>query len=78
MRVSRIDAIPVAYSEPNDCGAERHLCLVRMQADDGQVGWGESITQFAEASLATKAIIEGMAPLLIGKIRCTPTRCGEA
>src|SRR5215470_1006308 len=38
-----------------------------MQADDGQLGWGESITQFAEASLATKAIIEGMAPLLIGK-----------
>jgi D-galactarolactone cycloisomerase len=67
VRINCIEAIPVAYPEPNDCNAERHLCLVRMQADDGQVGWGESITQFAEASLATKAIIEGMAQLLIGK-----------
>ncbi len=67
MRISGIEAIPVAYPEPNDCNAERHLCLVRMQGEDGQVGWGESITQFREASLATKAIIEGMAPLLVGK-----------
>jgi L-alanine-DL-glutamate epimerase-like enolase superfamily enzyme len=67
VRVSCIEAIPVAYPEPNDCNAERQLCLVRVQGDDGQVGWGESITQFAEASVATKAIIEGMSPLLIGK-----------
>jgi L-alanine-DL-glutamate epimerase-like enolase superfamily enzyme len=67
VRISRIEAIPVAYPEPNDCNAQRHLCLVRMQADDGQVGWGESITQWPEASRATQAIIEGMAPLLIGK-----------
>ena len=32
-----------------------------------QVGWGESITQFPEANFAAKAIIEGMAPNLIGK-----------
>jgi L-alanine-DL-glutamate epimerase-like enolase superfamily enzyme len=67
VRVSSIEAIPIAYPEPNDRNAERHLCLVRVQGDDGQVGWGESITQFAEASLATKAIIEGMMPLFIGK-----------
>jgi D-galactarolactone cycloisomerase len=67
VRISSIEAIPVAYPEPNDCNSERHVCLVRMQADDGQVGWGESITQWSEASRATQAIIEGMAPLLIGK-----------
>ena len=67
MRIKCIEAIPVAYPEPNDCNAERHLCLVRMESDDGHVGWGESITQFREASLATRAIIDGMAPLLIGK-----------
>jgi hypothetical protein len=26
VRVSCIEAIPVAYPEPNDCNAERHLC----------------------------------------------------
>ena len=67
MRVKSIEAIPVAYLEPNDCNAERHLCLVRVQSDEGPVGWGQSITQFREASRATMAIIEGMAPLLIGK-----------
>ena len=67
MRIHSIDAIPVSYPEPNDFNALRHLCLCRITADDGQVGWGESITQFPEASFATKAIIEGMAPNLIGK-----------
>src|SRR5260370_11952378 len=41
--------------------------MVKLTAEDGQVGWGESITQFPEASWATKAIIEGFAPLIIGK-----------
>jgi L-alanine-DL-glutamate epimerase-like enolase superfamily enzyme len=67
MRIHSIEAIPVSYPEPNDFNALRHLCLCRVTADDGQVGWGESITQFPEASFATKAIIEGMAPNLIGK-----------
>src|SRR5437870_13381783 len=67
MRISSIEAIPVAYPEPNDGNAERHLCLVRMQADDGQVGWGEAITQWPEASRAAQAIVDGLAPLLIGQ-----------
>lgn len=67
MRVASVEAIPVSYPEPNDFNALRHLCLVKLVADDGQVGWGESITQFPEASWATKAIIEGFAPLIIGK-----------
>ncbi len=67
MRVETVEAIPVSYPEPNDFNALRHLCLVKLTADDGQVGWGESITQFPEASWATKAIIEGFAPLIIGK-----------
>ena len=67
MKIARIEAIPVSYPEPNDFNALRHLCLAKITADDGQVGWGESITQFPEANFATKAIIEGMAPNLIGK-----------
>jgi L-alanine-DL-glutamate epimerase-like enolase superfamily enzyme len=67
MRVETVEAIPVSYPEPNDFNALRHLCLVKLTADDGQVGWGESITQFPEASWATKAIIEGLAPLIVGQ-----------
>ena len=67
MKVAKVEAIPVSYPEPNDFNALRHLCLAKITADDGQVGWGESITQFPEANFAAKAIIEGMAPNLIGK-----------
>ena len=67
MRIRSIEAIPVSYPEPNDFDALRHLCLCKITADDGQVGWGESITQFPEASHATKALIEGMAENLLGK-----------
>ena len=67
MRIQSIEAIPVSYPEPNDFNALRHLCLCKITADDGQVGWGESITQFPEANFATKAVIEGMAENLIGK-----------
>ena len=66
MRIEKIEAIPVSYPEPNDFNALRHLCLCKITADDGQVGWGESITQFPEANFSTKAVIEGMAPSLIG------------
>jgi L-alanine-DL-glutamate epimerase-like enolase superfamily enzyme len=67
MRIHSIEAIPVSYPEPNDFNALRHLCLCKITADDGQVGWGESITQFPEANFATKRVIEGMSENLIGK-----------
>lgn len=67
MRITSVEAIPVSYPEPNDFNALRHLCLAKLTADDGQVGWGESITQFPEANFATKAIIEGFAEFVIGK-----------
>ena len=67
MKIATVEAIPVSYPEPNDFNALRHLCLAKITADDGQVGWGELITQFPEANFAAKAIIEGMAPNLIGK-----------
>ncbi len=67
MKIAKVEAIPVSYPEPNDFNALRHLCLAKITADDGQIGWGESITQFPEANFAVKAIIDGMAPNLIGK-----------
>ena len=67
MKIAKVEAIPVSYPEPNDYNALRHLCLAKITTDDGAVGWGESITQFPEANFATKAIIEGMAELVVGK-----------
>jgi len=67
VKIETVEAIPVSYPEPNDFNALRHLCLCKITADDGQVGWGESITQFPEANFAAKAIIEGMAPNLVGR-----------
>ena len=67
MRIHSIEAIPVSYPEPNDFDALRHLCLCKITADDGQIGWGESITQFPESNFATKAVIESMAENLLGK-----------
>ena len=66
-KVTRVEPIPVSYPEPNDFDALRHLCLVRIETDDGQVGWGEAITQFPEASFATKAIVEAMAERVVGR-----------
>ena len=39
MRIAATEAIPVAYPEPNDFDATRYLCLVKLTADDGTVGW---------------------------------------
>lgn len=61
MKIVTVEPIPVSYPEPNDHDAIRHLCLVKITTDDGLVGWGESITQFKEASHATAAIIRGFA-----------------
>jgi L-alanine-DL-glutamate epimerase-like enolase superfamily enzyme len=66
-KIATVEPIPVSYPEPNDFNAIRHLCLVKITTDDGVVGWGESITQFPEASFATKAIIEGMSARVVGR-----------
>jgi L-alanine-DL-glutamate epimerase-like enolase superfamily enzyme len=65
-RIIALEAIPVGYPEPNDFDALRYLCLVRLTTDEGLVGWGESITQFEEATNATKALIDGIADMVVG------------
>lgn len=67
MKIATVEAIPVAYPEPNDFNATRYLCLVKVTTDDGVVGWGESITQFPEANPAVAALITGMAEMIIGR-----------
>ena len=66
-RIERIDAYPLAYREPHYRGMERCVTVVRIEATGGAVGWGEAISQFKEASRATKILVdEGFAPLLLG------------
>jgi L-alanine-DL-glutamate epimerase-like enolase superfamily enzyme len=66
--ITRISAFPLAYKEPHYRGMERCVTLVRLETDAGAVGWGEAISQFREASLATKLLVEqGFAPLVIGR-----------
>lgn len=68
MKIVRIEAFPVRYPEPNNNGKIRSLTLVRVEADDGQTGWGEATTGPQETSLAVKLIAERrLAPLLLGE-----------
>lgn len=67
MKIATVEAIPVAYPEPNDFNATRYLCLVKVTTDDGVVGWGESITQFPEANPAVAALITGMGDVIVGR-----------
>src|SRR5205823_4158100 len=67
MRILKVTPVSVAYPEPNDDNNTRYLTLCRIEADDGTVGWGESITQFPESTAATERLIEGLAPLVVGR-----------
>lgn len=66
MKIKRVKTWAVSYPEPNDCGNTRYLTFCSIEADDGTVGWGEAITQFPEATRATRAIIEGLTDRIIG------------
>jgi L-alanine-DL-glutamate epimerase-like enolase superfamily enzyme len=65
-KVRSISTFPVAYPEPNDNGNTRHLLFVRVEADDGTVGWGEAITMFPAATRAAEILVAGMAEHVVG------------
>ncbi len=68
MIVKKVDVFPLGYEEPNDDNALRYVVLVRIEASDGTVGWGECISQFLESTLATATLIEnGLVSLIIGQ-----------
>lgn len=66
-RIERVSVHSVSYPEPNDNDATRYLTFCRVQTRDGAVGWGEAITQFPESARATAQLIDGMAPLIVGR-----------
>jgi L-alanine-DL-glutamate epimerase-like enolase superfamily enzyme len=66
--ITRVDAFPLIYEEPHYRGMERCVTLVRVETRDGVVGWGEAISQFREATVATKVLVDdGFAPLITGE-----------
>jgi L-alanine-DL-glutamate epimerase-like enolase superfamily enzyme len=67
MTIRSVRAIPVAYTEPNDCNSTRSLLFCRVESDEGLVGWGEAITQFPEASKSAAVLLEGIADTVIGR-----------
>ncbi|MCC7361660.1 MAG: mandelate racemase/muconate lactonizing enzyme family protein [Anaerolineales bacterium] len=68
MHIRKVTAYPLRYPEPNDRMVMRHVTLAKIETDNGLVGWGECISQWPEAALAVKTLIEqGFAPLLIGR-----------
>jgi L-alanine-DL-glutamate epimerase-like enolase superfamily enzyme len=68
MQITKISAYPLRYPEPNDRNNFRHITLVKIETDNGLVGWGECISQWPEAALAVKVLIEhGLGPVLLGR-----------
>jgi L-alanine-DL-glutamate epimerase-like enolase superfamily enzyme len=73
--ISRVEAFPLRYPEPNDSNRDRYVTLARIETADGAVGWGECISQWPEAALAVKTVIDvGLAPLLVGRDPTDPRR----
>jgi L-alanine-DL-glutamate epimerase-like enolase superfamily enzyme len=66
VKIARVEPFPVSYPEPNDHGRHRAVCLVKITADDGQVGWGECTTYFPDAARAAGLIVESLGKLIIG------------
>ncbi len=68
MKIDRITAHTVRYPEPNNDGKIRSLCLVRIETDDGLVGWGEAISGAPVISLSVAFVIKHrLAPLVMGR-----------
>jgi L-alanine-DL-glutamate epimerase-like enolase superfamily enzyme len=67
MKICGVEAIPVAYPEPNDSNATRHLLFIRVTTDDGLVGWGEAVTMWPEATRATATVVDGLTELIVGR-----------
>ncbi len=67
MKISKVTPMSVSYPEPNDNDSTRFLTFCKVEVEDGTCGWGEAITQFAEPSRATEALVEGMTRLVVGR-----------
>jgi L-alanine-DL-glutamate epimerase-like enolase superfamily enzyme len=68
VKIKKLSVFPLEYPEAVDNNSTRYVVMVRAEAADGTVGWGEAFTLFREATAASAAIIrEGLAELVIGE-----------
>ena len=65
--IARVEALSVAYPEPNDDHAMRYLTFAKITTSDGIVGWGEAVTMFPGVCRATEKLIESLADELVGR-----------
>jgi L-alanine-DL-glutamate epimerase-like enolase superfamily enzyme len=76
--IERVETFPLRYPEPHDGGKLRHITLARVETDDGAVGWGECISQWPEAALAVRTLVDrGLGDLLVGEDPSDPRRLWE-
>ncbi|GAB4520632.1 MAG: D-galactarolactone cycloisomerase [Anaerolineae bacterium] len=66
--IKQLDVFPLAYPEPNDAMSTRYVVVVRLETDNGIVGWGECVSIFCENTAAVTALIrQGLADEVIGQ-----------
>ena len=68
MRISRLDAVPLAIPFSHGAGARNKLdfCLVRVETDEGLIGWGEAFAYSCRGAVAA-AINDMIGPLVLGQ-----------
>lgn len=68
MIIRKLDVYSIEFLEAVDNYSTRYIVLVRLEADDGTVGWGECFSLFREATAAIDALIRaGLADLVVGR-----------
>lgn len=68
MIVRKLDVYSIEFLEAVDNYSTRYIVLVRLEADDGTVGWGECFSLFREATAAIDALIRaGLADVVVGR-----------
>src|SRR5439155_4229295 len=67
MKISKVEAIPLAipYEHGLGRGKELDFCLVRVETDEGLVGWGEAFSYSCRSAVAA-AVRDMIAPLALG------------
>jgi L-alanine-DL-glutamate epimerase-like enolase superfamily enzyme len=67
MNIRRLDVFPIEFQEAVDNFSTRYIVIVRAEAEDGTVGWGECFSLFREATAAIDALIRhGLAEIVVG------------
>lgn len=55
--IKKFELFPLQYPEANDNMSTRYILVIRLETDDGTVGWGECISQFRESTAAIAALL---------------------